>query len=420
VAAATIAGTVLASPAAAAPAVTPTHAGAVVPLKLSPPTIKPGVAQPVGSDNCAAVRANLKRYVARHVNAVSCSTITRSGTPAAPHTGAPSATPSSVASLCTTQNDIWVYDRTEECIQDYQIVFYATNPSTGATVGLAVFTLTQDLALSTTSGEIDENDTVNWTVGTGVLSGLGTVSFGAGCGAPCTVVAGAQTFELTVGATKNLSFEYNDAPAPGAQDKFTTGYAMDFEVPNVLSLDTPTWNTVLSIRCDNQLTNRNPGCVFPDAAPVLVLSAAVYGAAAVNVAIGEGFLAGSPGTASSPLTRGDPANSKSNRAAICDSTFIPSNTLAPDDSCDEYPFASSQQSGGQLGLTGVNCLEAVPLDLNGSWYVEFVNTNTGTQQCERGHVTSSLNRSVGSQALGPMYTLNRMLPGDPYTIQVTP
>jgi hypothetical protein len=151
--------------------------------------------------------------------------------------------------------------------------------------------------------------------------------------------------------------------------------------------------------------------------PVLSLSLATYGAAAMNVYIGERFLKGTPGNSpGTPLTRGDPARTDPNRTAVCN-TFTPLSTV-PDDSCDEYPFASSQQSGGALGLTGAACLQVKPFQqANGIWTWTFLNTYTLTQACQVGHVNNTLNSNVGT-ALGTMYTTNRMLIGDPYVVQV--
>jgi len=114
--------------------------------------------------------------------------------------------------------------------------------------------------------------------------------------------------------------------------------------------------------------NMAAGCVVPDFVPLLTLPLSVYGSAALNVWIGEHFLPGTPGlTPATPLTRGDPAQTDANRAAVC-SGFQPFLVLVANDSCDEYPFASTQQSGGALGLTGSNCLEALPFALaNGNW-----------------------------------------------------
>ena len=54
------------------------------------------------------------------------------------------------------------------------------------------------------------------------------------------------------------------------------------------------------------------------------------------------------------------------------------------DSCDEYPFASSQQSGGARNIPGSSCLEIVATqDGTGAWTATYFNT-PNNQACLRG------------------------------------
>ena len=164
---------------------------------------------------------------------------------------------------------------------------------------------------------------------------------------------------------------------------------------------------------------------MPTYTPTVVLPLSVYGAAAMNAYVGELFLPGTPGLSSTtPLTRGDPANTDPNRTQICTGfTALPAGNLygVVNDSCDEYPFASSQQSGAVFGVAGQNCLEIVPTqNANGTWTFKFRNMYTASypQVCVRGHVNNDQNTSVG-RALQSVYVANRMMIGDPYTVQVT-
>jgi len=93
------------------------------------------------------------------------------------------------------------------------------------------------------------------------------------------------------------------------------------------------------------------------------------------------------------------------------------------DSCDEYRFASSQESGGALGLTAADYIEVLAVQgANGQWFLwrapGLQNKTLGTSRCLRGHVPNALSSGVGS-ALDAMYTNERMLIGDPYTVRVT-
>jgi hypothetical protein len=149
-------------------------------------------------------------------------------------------------------------------------------------------------------------------------------------------------------------------------------------------------------------------------------------AAAMNAYVGELYLPGTPGLSdATPLTRGNPANSDPNRAVTCAGfNAFPAGNIygVTSDSCDEYPFASSQQSGGALGIAGSSCLEIVSAQgTNGSWTFSMLNRYSAVypQVCLRGHVNSTLNSSVGSLELNPLYINDRMMIGDPYTVQVT-
>lgn len=408
-----------------------TAAGPAVPagftpvaLKLAPrPAFQPDSAQPdqtSGSDSCPAVRAGLGQYAARGITKVGCLTITpnpaRKATP--PHAGA-SLVPA-VGSWCGSQTDIWLYSRTENCIVGYSLVETVFDANTGAQLGTANISVNQDVVLSTSSDVVKENDSVTWVSATGRADVPGTLIYSAACTSPCAYSSFSDKVvdSFYVGKTVNAQFQFSDSPGATSPDLFSTFYTLATETPGVALIKPATWSMPTKVRCDNMLAGRYPGCVFPASVPTMYLSEALYGPAAVNAQLGEMFLAGAPGTKTSPLTRGNPALSQGNRDAICDSTFTPNPAEVPTDSCDEYPFAASQQSGGTLGLTGVDCLEAIPGYTNGQGTYVFVNQPTGTQRCERGHVPLAQNKAVGSQ-LSALYSVFRMLQGDPYTVLVT-
>jgi hypothetical protein len=412
-------------PASATPRAVPTATLAadtgrtLVPLKL--PTgqaAKPVVIRPVVSGTCAAVRAHLRQYAARHIVTVSCVTVTPEAAPAPARTGEQLAVPmAAVNPLCASTSGAWVINRTNECIQNFGVVYLVIDE--GTVLGTAYFSVNQSIATSTNSNTITENDTITETSATAEANTEGTMQFTPQCGSACAVLNGTSTFSIGPGQSKTLQISYRDSPATGNQDKFTTSYIAPFSVPGAPSINSAQWSSPGTIRCDNQLAGRSVGCVFPAYVPPLVLSVATYGAAALNALIGEHDLAGTPGlSAATPLTRGDPTQTPGNSDAICDKTFYPAPWLIPTDSCDEYPFASSQQSGAQLNLTGEDCMEIVPVNINGTWSVYFLNRDVLPQRCLRGHVPLAQNTSVGGP-LSSLYTLNRMLLGDPYTVVVT-
>jgi hypothetical protein len=424
-----VGGTAAAWPASAAPRAAPAAARAagpghgLVPLRLpARAVIKPDARPMAVSGTCGTVRAHLRQYAARHIRRVTCVTAGLAAAPApARGTGRPGATTAPVIPLCYNTSHVWEVNRTQECIQNATITDTVIDTSNGDTTGEAFFSVNQSITLGTNNNSIVENDNYTETSAWGTADVPAPMELTATCGAGCRPeTGGAQTYPTKVGTTQNITVYFVDTPATGLQENFTTRYTAYLNVPGTVFISNAAWSTPNTIRCDNQLTGRGVGCVFPGYTPTLTLSVATYGAAAVNVWIGENVLAGTPGLIGTPLTRGDPSLTQGNRSAICDSTFIRLNMLVPFDSCDEYPFASSQQSGGTQNLIGLNCLEAMPTFMYGKWYVvPFAQYTIGSLKCERGHVTVALNTALGSQALGPLYTLNRMLPGDPYVVVVT-
>lgn len=415
---------IAAGPASAAPTAPAPVSSTLVPLNLAPASTtasshKPDIAAArtaAATSNCSTVRANLRQYAARHIRQVTCFTVNpKSTTAAAATTTSATAKDAAASSWCTqSSGGDWVYDRTESCTDGtITSTIYDEN---GVILGSSIFDAQQDILLQPTNTTFVENDTFTFVSGTLMGAEPGTLEFAVGCNSPCTLLTShTYTAPLFIGGSTSANFTYEDTPGTQTPDTFLSNYAFDFVQPGTFTTQIATWSSAPTIRCDNLLGGQPAGCVYPDYAPYLELSAATYGAGAVNVAVGEDLIPGSPG-ASTPLTRGDPGFTNSNRAFICDSTFIYS-SLVPSDSCDEYPFASSQQSGGALGLTGSSCVETMPIELNGVWYYELFNPYV-SQPCERGHVPLSENQDIGAPLIS-MINTNRVLIDDAYWVQVT-
>ncbi|MET9832832.1 hypothetical protein ABZ078_26850 [Streptomyces sp. NPDC006385] len=86
------------------------------------------------------------------------------------------------------------------------------------------------------------------------------------------------------------------------------------------------------------------------------------------------------------------------------------------DSCDEFSFAATKQSGGQLGLTGADCAEIRPAYEDGQWWVYEYGSVTG-KRCTIGHVPLSENQSVGG-SLSAFYQNQRVLSDDKFWMSV--
>jgi hypothetical protein len=366
-----------------------------------------------GTDTCATVRAKLPQYAAAGLRRVACTTVGPS-----PVRSATAAVVPNNAEFCDQiPDDEWGLNRTEACTHGHQIFESIIDPETGEIVGTANLTISQDILLQNTSGLFTENDSVTWVSATGVSLAGRTLTFTGACSDPCSTTIGTQTVPIRLGDTVRAAFVYEDAPGTRV-DSFNTSNTFFWTVPpNVLAEGSLSWGGPGTIRCDAQFANLGPGCVFPEFTPILQLSLSIQGAGAANVAVGESFLPDGWGL-SQPLTReADQSVQDSNRSAICDSTFIPT-TFVPNDSCDEYAFAASQQSGAAFGLTGAACAEDVPFQANGQWVVQFFK-RSGTERCLRGHVPSDQNSAVGS-ALGVLTRADRVLNAERYYVSVGP
>jgi hypothetical protein len=428
-----------ATPSSAARAAMPAAAGSTgAPLKLlPPPAFKPTLVRPVVYDNCPTVRAHATQDP-QGSRLATCITVTRDPAPAPAnpsaaaqspvHAGTQAIRPAAVPALCANQFGVWVIDRTTQCIQGLTIT--TKTFINKLLVGTGAFRVDQSIVLNTYNNFFTENDTITRTDAMGVDGADAVaVSFTPSCTSPCQPGSGGGTTSFTLalpntpGAQRSLAYSFLDNPAVGTQNRALTSYTWIFKLvdPAVPPPAAVSYSAGEAARCDNQLPGKGPGCVYPTYGPILTLPISTFGAAAINVLVGEKDLAGTPGlTAATPLTRGNPADTSENRAAICDGTFFRNLLLVANDSCDEYPFASSQQSGGQQNLTGKDCAEIVPLmNSSGGWNLwEVTQPPAPAQRCLRGHVPGPQNSAVGT-ALLQMYTFYRMLAGDPYLVNVT-
>lgn len=421
---------VAAPQASAATPTTPASPGSTMALPTLPakPTIKPDIVPTAASDNCAAVVPHLKEYAARGIKEVACESGTRTVATPVTHAAKASVTPNAFPAACG--NNTWVVTRTEECNLSSVHNWTTYDGDTGVPNGSETYLISQDIRLSTRSSTITESVTFNYASAVGAPAGLpANVDWTSACAFPCEVSSVPTiAFTLPVSLSKTFTVTFQDNPAPQGLDTFGTSYSYVALPTGFVLIGGPdTWGSPALIRCDSNTPGfTNPGCVVPSYVPTLTLPLSSYGAAAMNAYVGELYLPGTPGlTTTTPLTRGDPADTNSNRSIICSGfqPLPPGNSYGVvSDSCDEYPFASSQQSGGAIGVGGNNCLQIVPKQgNNGAWIWIALNTYTRAypQICVRGHVNNVLNTSVGNSALNPMYTLNRMMIGDAYTVQVT-
>ena len=361
-----------------------------------------------GSASCATPSADQRRQPDYYVSCVSFRTASRAEMSAAVGVAA-----SSLWCDGLGAQDWWL-TRTEVCIYGLigQYTFWIE--PTHEIVGTARYLLSHDINTKPGNGaDIHENAFVEQIAGTGV--GKATqVRFTAKCTGQCTTHdPDGYSGPMAIGSNEEALFSYTGNPVVGTPDSFRLQYTLAaFPSSGGNSSNQPIrYEFPSDIRCD-QPDNAPPGCVVPLFRPTLELPLAKYGAAAVNIAIAQNYFPDGWGL-TTPLSR-EPSEAKqdANRRAICeDGTFVP-DPAVPKDSCDEFAFAASKQSGAAFGLTGVNCAEITPVFENGQWYA-YIWSDGYTERCVRGHVPLPDNSAVGGE-LGRFTQSERLLENDQY------
>jgi hypothetical protein len=141
-----------------------------------------------------------------------------------------------------------------------------------------------------------------------------------------------------------------------------------------------------------------------------------------------------------PLTRLVSATQKkTNRNIICARDWqahppwqADNNKVTVKDSCDEFPFATTEQSGAMKdgktddSFSGAECaqVEAVKTAETGSaakiWNdVKVIGAYSKDARCVRGHIPLKLNQDLGNAAWRAFIASNRLLNMDKFWVSVT-
>lgn len=220
-------------------------------------------------------------------------------------------------------------------------------------------------------------------------------------------------------AARTDTFNWNTV----AGGQATLGFTWDtsWSAPGSSTTADNSWrDQAYNIRCDNQVGG-NTGCIFPAVAPTLNLNTDKYPAAAAYYWVMQEMLASHPGSKkyNKPLHRlADDSRANTNRSIICDNTFNPPST-AIGQSCDEYPFAKSQESGGMTLSSGNACVQMYATKNPDGTYTLNLDPNypypTWQEICGRAAITTSQNTAAGG-ALGRFTTSMRLLDNDAYFV----
>lgn len=320
------------------------------------------------------------------------------------------------------------YNRTQACMPYvYAIVWLLKGVEVGKTTmdWLSSYQLNYKSRDFTVSLKLVDVDV------TGYYKPLSEV-FSASCQGTCkATVDWPQGSILSTGLSGSVSVH----DSVGANARNTT--PLDFKAvvtPEGFGPSTFTWPSWTPFRCDDELAFQGAGCVFPAYVPTLTLSRGTYGAAAGMIQWAQQHLSGAWGLQgkNKPLTRlADATTSDNNRTIICRRAWKSMGTriggdFGDHDSCDEYPFAATYQSGASKVKNGSQCaqVKAVETGTRGEteaqrWNtVEPIGAYSSSAACVRGHIPATLNSDVGNAYrvfIGPQ----RLLNSDKFWVAVT-
>ncbi|GGO99380.1 NucA/NucB deoxyribonuclease domain-containing protein [Wenjunlia tyrosinilytica] len=180
------------------------------------------------------------------------------------------------------------------------------------------------------------------------------------------------------------------------------------------------YNLMADVRCDDEV-GRSPGCVFFRSTPAFKVNSKKFPAAQTFYQWVQTEFPDHWGSKAedSPLHRlASKAEQDKNRRKICDSTFKP-HPDTHETSCDEFPFAASQESGGQLGIkSGKECVQMYyDTDANYLALDSRFPRPSQKERCGRGNIPQGQNEGVGGD-LGRFTVDVRLLDQDAYYIDV--
>lgn len=315
----------------------------------------------------------------------------------------------------------WRFERLSACLRE-MLVNYTYRDTKGKILGSAVFYVSTSAILNPRSGLWSEEILVEATQYKGQIKST-TVEVAVSCTSKCKATkknpwVGSKT--LTDGQVAGGSVSYSNVPAAGAEDATTVNY--ELKIAKSGTTPTPphvTWSNPDPIRCDSHLTdgqNVSTGCAVPSVIPELTLPLKDFGAAAATYDWAQYHLPDKWGRyLGKPLTRALDGDER--RKYTCDyKSSVPFVKRDGDDSCDEFPFASTWEGG----TDGGKCAEIVPLFEGGQWNYYEADPNrpvTEKEPCVRGHVPLKVNSRAGTE-YSNLIQSQRLVDKDPFYVQV--
>ncbi|MGV9967632.1 NucA/NucB deoxyribonuclease domain-containing protein [Streptomyces olivaceus] len=182
------------------------------------------------------------------------------------------------------------------------------------------------------------------------------------------------------------------------------------------------------VRCDKEVGS-TIGCVVPAFVPTFVVNYLKYPAGSDYIDDAQAYIKTHPGRMESDGTgttlhrEADAKTAQQNRDTVCDNTFAIEDNFNGqyEIQCDEYPFARTKESGGQLGIkSGSECKQFMAKPGNADREPRLNhNMNSyranGPANCARSSMIKKDNEGIGGD-LGRFYVSQRLLNDDPFWV----
>ncbi|MEV5828051.1 NucA/NucB deoxyribonuclease domain-containing protein [Spirillospora sp. NPDC052242] len=299
-------------------------------------------------------------------------------------------------------------------------VRYALLNDKGQEIGHALVAVVTPADLKASSGaQWREDVTVLVAEMTPNVPGV-TLALSSTCSGQCiagTPAWGGAPVVLRAGEAVEGTLTYSSTVANGAISFIQPTYQVEGEILGATPIHVHGSWYGPEVRCDAAVGN-GPGCIVMGHLANVTLRKSLYGAAAVAYEWAQKNLtANNFGTADKPLLRdANQTNAENRRKQSCTMGPLP---FRPDptvinDSCDEFPFASSTQGG----TNGSLCAEIIPRQNNGVWSVKLVRGTLGAP-CIRAHVPLNENTGAGGE-LGRAVVADRILDHEWYQVIIAP
>jgi hypothetical protein len=295
--------------------------------------------------------------------------------------------PTTASSRCAPK--LGGYTRNNACAADgANIDVYDTE--SGDFVGSFSFVMFQGIHLQVNATSFIEYDQVTqFALVSGVVPPI-SMEFSAFCAKPCHAATHfPEGALLAVGVEGTVSYTYS--VAKGGTDETAPNYVLDLTSAGytLASTDGPPfiYSFPIDFRCDDALSGKRAGCVFPRFTPTLTTMTKLPDIAKnIEKAQRGPDQYGKPGS-KHPLHRlVNAAQQDKNRKQVCGKKVR--GTPPKGKSCDEYPFASTEEGGTKLPEK----------DRSWAWVPE------GQQDSQGGLIQS-------------FYSANRILNGDAFWVK---